>query len=183
MRLKTQHAPYIANKISLDLSNADFIEIAGSLDNVTQVALQALQENIQQEREINERANELLQEHETEIEDYRMDENELAWKFRRQIASERNFSLSWDERCSDISHKILTELTKARLIGFKVSEMIVKNTIHKAINEYSRIYEKSEEEVLKKIDKYKRRLVAGSEEYNIIFAKLYEEELRKRGLA
>ena len=41
----------------------------------------------------------------------------------------------------------------------------------------------SKEEVLKKLEKYKRKLVYGSEEYEIVFAKLYEEELRKRGLA
>jgi len=38
------------------------------------------------------------------------------------------------------------------------------------------------EEVFRKIENYKRPLVPGSEEYNLVFQRLYEQELRKRGL-
>ena len=183
MRLKAQHAPYIANKIGLDLVNANFITLEGSLESLSAIALQVLQENIQAERAIDEKARELLEEYTDEIEVYRMDEGDMFRMFKRQIAQDENFSLRWKERCSDLSHHILTRLLKEGVITFKVSDIIIKNIIHKSINEYSKIYEKSEEEVLKKLEKYKKKLVYGSEEYEIVFAKLYEEELRKRGLA
>ena len=162
MRLKAQHAPYIANKIGLDLANASFVTLNSSLESLSDIALKILQDNIQTERAIDERARALLE---------------------RQIAQDENFSIRWEERCSDLSHQILTSLLENDAIDFKVSDIIIKNIIHKSINEYSKIYERSEEEVLKKLEKYKRKLVYGSEEYEIVFAKLYEEELRKRGLA
>ena len=183
MRLKAQHAPYIANKIGLDLVNANFITLEGSLESLSAIALQVLQENIQAERAIDEKVRELLEEYTDEIEVYRMNEGDMFRMFKRQIAQDENFSLRWEERCSDLSHHILTRLLKEGVITFKVSDIIIKNIIHKSINEYSKIYEKSEEEVLKKLEKYKKKLVYGSEEYEIVFAKLYEEELRKRGLA
>ena len=46
----------------------------------------------------------------------------------------------------------------------------------------SKIYDKAEEAVIDKLKKYKRKLIYGTEEYEIVFSKLYEEELRKRGL-
>ena len=183
MRLKAQHAPYIANKVALDLANASFVTLSGSLESLSDIALRVLQENIQAERAIDERAREILEEYTDEIEVYRMDESDMFRMFKRQIAQDENFSLRWEERCSDLSHHILTRLLKEGVITFKVSDIIIKNIIHKSINEYSKIYEKSEEEVLKKLEKYKKKLVYGSEEYEIVFAKLYEEELRKRGLA
>ena len=33
-----------------------------------------------------------------------------------------------------------------------------------------------------KLKKYKRKLTYGTEEYEIVFSKFYEEELRKEGL-
>jgi hypothetical protein len=38
------------------------------------------------------------------------------------------------------------------------------------------------EEVYKKIENYKRPLIPGTEEYELVFQRLYEQELRKRGL-
>jgi hypothetical protein len=36
--------------------------------------------------------------------------------------------------------------------------------------------------VLERISHYKRKLIPGSEEYEIIFERMFEEELRKRGM-
>ncbi|RDU53055.1 DUF507 domain-containing protein [Helicobacter sp. MIT 00-7814] len=183
MRLKAQHAPYIANKIGLDLANANFITLNSSIESLSKIALDCLMENIQKERAIDEKVRDLLEEYVNEIEDYRMDERSIFRMFKKQIADEENFTLNWDERCSDLSHKILTQMVQKNMLSFKVSEVIVKNAIYKAINDYSKIYEKSEEAVNERLKKYKRKLVYGSDEYEIIFNKLYEEELRKRGLA
>lgn len=180
MRLKMQHAPYIANKISIDLGNSQHIELLAPIANIAQIALTCLQENIQKELAIDERVREILEERSDEIEDFGMDERELFRMCKRQVANEQNFYLAWEERCSDVSHQILSKLHSH--LRFEVSETIIKNIIFKAINEYSKIYDKAEEAVVEKLKKYKRKLIYGTEEYEIVFSKLYEEELRKRGL-
>jgi len=43
-------------------------------------------------------------------------------------------------------------------------------------------FEQIEDVVLEKISHYKRKLIPGTEEYDLIFERLYEEELRKRGM-
>lgn len=182
MRLKLQHAPYIANKISIDLANSQYITMSVPIENITQSTLKCLQKEIQKELDIDEKVRNILEERSDEIEDFGMDERELFRMCKRQVAQEQNFYLSWDDRCSDISHTILGELVKQKEIAFSVSEIIVKNIIYKAINDYSRIYEKAEEGAHEKLKKYKRKIAYGTEEYEIVFSKLYEEELRKRGL-
>ena len=182
MRLKLQHAPYIANKISIDLGNSQYITLLAPIQNIAQSALECLQENIQKELAIDERVREILEERSDEIEDFGMDERELFRMCKRQVANEQNFYLAWEERCSDISHQILSSLDTHKLIAFEVSETLIKYIIFKAINEYSKIYDKAEEAVIDKLKKYKRKLIYGTEEYEIVFSKLYEEELRKRGL-
>ena len=180
MRLKMQHASYIANKISIDLGNSSHTEILVPIANIAQVALEYLQSNIQKEQAIEEKVREILEERSDEIEDFNMDERELFRMCKRQIANEQNFYLAWEERCSDLSHQILSALHA--YIKINASETIIKNIIFKAINEYSKIYDKAEEAVIEKLKKYKRKLTYGTEEYEIVFSKLYEEELRKRGL-
>lgn len=41
---------------------------------------------------------------------------------------------------------------------------------------------KIEDDVMDKIDTLKRKLIPGTEEYDMVFEKLYEEELKKRGM-
>ncbi|WP_281526869.1 DUF507 family protein, partial [Campylobacter avium] len=67
------------------------------------------------------------------------------------------------------------------LLAF-ISENRIKNLIFSSIENYLRTYESLEDEVYEKISHYKRKLVPGSEEFEIVFDKLYQEELKKRGM-
>ena len=90
--------------------------------------------------------------------------------------------LTHEDRFSDMAHKILETTWKSSLIDYNVSENRVKNVIYGSIDEYLKIYEKIEDEVLEKIDNYKRKLIPGTEEYDLVFERLYQDELRKRGM-
>ena len=67
------------------------------------------------------------------------------------------------------------------MIEFSTSETRVKNIIFKAIDSYTKIYNEIEEIVNEKISNYKRKIIFGSEEYDLIFDRLYQEELKKKG--
>ena len=59
---------------------------------------------------------------------------------------------------------------------------VSKNIIYGSIEEYLKTYEILQDVVIDKIDGYKRKLIPGTEEYDIVFERLYEDELRKRGM-
>ncbi len=90
-------------------------------------------------------------------------------------------NINFEDRYNHLAHKILDELFEEDLIDSATSETRIVNVIFKAINSYSRIYNEVEEIVQERIANYKRKIVFGSEEYDLIFDKLYQEELKKKG--
>lgn len=181
MKLKKQHAPYVANKVALDLFNSPLLEEKSSIEKLQKAILDVMQLDIQRELALDERARVLLEQNLEEVEFMRADERQLFWMIKKQIAEEENFPLNWDDRYSELSFKILKMLNAQDLIAYSLSDNIIKNIIFKAIDSYSKIYEEAEVQVLDKLKNYKKKLVVGSDEYEIIFNKLYEEELRKKG--
>ncbi|PAF42832.1 DUF507 family protein [Helicobacter sp. 11S02596-1] len=181
MKLKLTHIPHVANKIALDIANSSLLELKTPIENVANLAKTILEEDIKKELEIDEKAKNLLEENLDEIEFMRADERQLFWMIKRQIAEKENFLLSWEDRYNELSHKILDEISLEGFIQFGVSENLIKNLIFKSIDTYSKIYEEIEEEVIEKMKNYKRKLLAGTDEYELVFEKLYEEELRRKG--
>jgi len=182
MRLSSAHAPYIANKIGIDLTNAAFVEIKRGIDPLIKKIREVIEEDIKKERMLDDRVNELIEEREDEIEFMRADVRQLFWMIKKRLAPEYGVILNLEERYNDISHKILNELWEEDLIDYSVTENQVRGVIFKAIDSYMRSFEQIEDTVIEKISNYKRKLIPGTEEYDIVFERLYEEELRKRGM-
>ncbi len=182
MKLNLAHAPYIASKIGIDLANAPFVKLKRGLEPVIEKAKEVIEEDVKKERALDERVNELLEEKEDEIEFMQADIRQLFWMIKKRLAPEYGVILNTEERYSDLSHKILNELWEEDLIEYTVNENQVRGVIFRAIEEYMKSFEEIEDVVLEKISHYKRKLVAGTEEYDLIFERLYEEELRKRGM-
>jgi hypothetical protein len=109
------------------------------------------------------------------------DAKKLFWLIKRKIAATKGLILDSDSRSNNLAHKILDDLYEGDLIRYD-DENRVKNLIGKAILEYGRRQEDLENRVHEKLKSYKRNVVRGTEEYDILFAKYYEEELRKLGL-
>ncbi|RUM46203.1 MAG: DUF507 domain-containing protein [Hydrogenimonas sp.] len=182
MKLSSAHAPYMANKIGIDLANAAFIEITQGLEPVIAKAKEVIEKDVKKERALEERVNELLEEKEDEIEFMRADVRQLFWMIKKRLAPEYGVILNVEERYSNLSHQILDELWEEDLIDYTVSENQVRGIIFKAIEDYMKSFEEIEDIVLEKMSHYKRKLIPGTDEYDLIFERLYEEELRKRGM-
>lgn len=181
MRLRLPHAPYIANKIALDLVNCEYVDVDCQMDTLKKIAQEMLEEDIKSEMHLEEKVHALLDENEEEIEFMRLDQRQLFRMAKKKLADETGFLLSWEDRYNDLAHRIMDRMLKEELIDFSVSENRVKNIIFKAIDGYLKSFESIEEVVLEKIEHYKRKMIPGTEEYDLVFQKLYEEELKKRG--
>ncbi|BEG57507.1 Competence protein [Helicobacter sp. NHP21005] len=181
MRLKPNHVRYIVNKITQDLVQSPLLELKGSLETLTQITHGVLQEHVSQESAIDNRVRDLLEENLDEIDFMRMDERSLFWLFKKQVALERGFALGWEDRCNLLAHKILEKVLDEDLIMFSVSENRIRNVIFKSIDTYAKLYESVETEVSEKIKHYKRKLPIGSDEYELVFERMYEDELRRKG--
>jgi len=182
MRIRSAHAPYIANKIAIDLLNSGIVTMNKGLEPVTQACLKILDDDIDLEAHVDEKARLILDNNEDEIEFVSADRKQLFWMVKRKIAAEEGLIMETEERFSNLAHKMLDAFWNDDLMDFDVAETRIKNVVVKAILDFIKIQQDVEKEVEKKISNYKRPLVPGSDEYDMVAEKLYEEELRRRGM-
>lgn len=182
MRLRAEHAKFVADKIGVDLLNCGFVKIKQGLEAVSELATKIILEDIAVDDELNAKTRELVDNQEEDIEFFQADRKQLFWMVKRKLADAEGIKLNWEERLSDLAHSILDELYEEDLIEYNVTENRVKNVIYKSIEDYLARQSDIEDKVHEKISHYKRKVMYGTEEYDILYNKLYEEELRKLGL-
>jgi len=182
MRIKLSHVPYIAKKIALDISKNKNITIDTTLEDIIKISKEVLGENLENERALEEKVNELIDAQEEEFEFLSVDFREVFSKAKRKMAKEFGVILNYEDRFSDVSHKILDELWQNEIISYQLAENKVKNIIFNAMESYFKTFNEVEDIAYDRIENYKRKLIPGSDEYELIFSKLYEEELARRGM-
>ncbi len=79
--------------------------------------------------------------------------------------------------------KFLDQLYEEDLIHYDVSENRIKNIIYDAMTKFIADTSEIENAVYEKIKSYKRRMIPGTDEYEILYEKLYKDELTRRGMA
>jgi len=182
MKISLKTIPHIANKIAIDLNKSGVVTMTKGLESVSHEAQKVLEENVKQEMALEEKVDEICEENEEEIEFMLADERQLFFMIKKKIAPDFGVILNYEERYSDISHKILDELYEEDLIHFEVSENRIKNIIYNAITSFIADTSEIEDAVMDKIRSYKRKFIPGTDEFEILYEKLYREELMKRGM-
>ena len=184
MLIKEAQVPFLAKKIAIDLLNSKLVTFSKTMDNAIKEIEEIIMDDVLWEREIEDKARELLaqQEEENEFLFYGVDRREVFKLLKKEIAKEEGFNLRKDERIEDLSSFLLKELWDKELIDYDVRDGKIKNIIYKSIMEFLNRENEAREEVYRKIENYKRPLIPGTEEYELVFQRLYEQELRKKGL-
>lgn len=182
MRIKLPHAPYIARKIALDLFNSGLVNFASGIDPVAKVATEILEDDIKKERALEERVSELLEENETEMEFMQVDRKNMFWLVKKKLADDFGVILSYGDRYNNLSHIILEQIWKRNLIDYSVSENRMRNIIFGSIESYLKTYEEIEDIVIEKLENQTKKLIPGTEEYDLTYERFYKEELIKKGM-
>lgn len=182
MRLKPQQTGYVASKIAIDLANAQFIHLPKGKDVIVQAAKNIIDENLKIEYALDEKVKNILDENYDEIEFQHADERQLFFMIKKKMAAENGVIMNYEDRYNDLSHAILDDLYENYLIEYEVNENQVKNVIFKAFKAFSDSYDKIDDIVYKKIRGMEREIIPGTQDYELLYERLYEEELKKRGM-
>jgi hypothetical protein len=182
MRLKKQHANFLARKITKDLINCDFVEIRKDKSSIVEQVQRIIIEDIEKEAKLDEQVALLLENQEEDIEFYNADYRQLFWMTKKRLANDFGVILSFEDRFSDISHQILDYLWEEDYIHYTVSDNQVKNIIFAAVEAFMKGFDEADTLAYEKIRNYKRKLIPGTEDYDIVYNRLYEEELVRKGL-
>jgi len=182
MKISLKAIPHISNKIAVDLNRSGVVTMTRGLEAISQEAQKVLMENVKQEMALEEKVEEICQENEEQIEFNLVDERQLFFMIKKKLAPEFGVILNYEERYSDISHKILDELYEEDLIHFDVTENRIKNIIYNSITGFMAQTSEIDDAVMDKIRSYKKRYIPGTDEFDILYEKLYKEEMIKRGM-
>ncbi len=182
MKISLKTIPHISNKIAIDLNKSGAVTMTKGLEPVANEAAKVLEENVKQEMALEEKVDIICEENEEEIEFQLVDERQLFFMIKKKLAPEFGVILNYEERFSDISHKILDELYEEDLIHFDVTENRIKNIIYNSITGFIADTSEIEDAVMDKIRSYKKRYIPGTDEFDILHEKLYREEMMKRGM-
>ncbi|OHE13227.1 MAG: hypothetical protein A2525_02765, partial [Sulfurimonas sp. RIFOXYD12_FULL_36_11] len=118
MKISLKTIPHISNKIAIDLNKSGVVTMTRGLEPVMQEAQKILAHDVKQEVALEEKVNEICQDNEEEIEFNLVDERQLFYMIKKKLAPEFGVILNYEERYSDLSHKILDELYEEDLIHF-----------------------------------------------------------------
>ena len=182
MKISLKTIPHISSKIAIDLNKSGVVTMTQGLEKVAYEAEKILLANVKQEMALEDKADQICEENEEEIEFMLADERQLFFMIKKKLAPEFGVILNYEERYSDISHKILDELYEEDLIHFDVTENRIKNIIYNGITSFIAETSEIEDAVMDKIRTYKKRYIPGTDEFDILHEKLYREELMKRGM-
>lgn len=182
MRLALEHVRFIAEKISRELVNSNLVSFTQGTDPIIKIASDLITEEIKLEKAVDAEVNELMENQDEEISFYQADRKQLFWMIKRKVADEKGLILDRDDRFSNLAHKILNAIYEEDLVNYRVSENRIKNIISKAILDYGRRQDEIEDRVHEKLRSYKRTIRRGTDEYEILYEKFYEEEIAKLGV-
>ena len=182
MRLKPQQTGYVASKIGIDLANAPFITLPKGKDAVVEACKKIIDENLAKERALDEKVDKILDENYDEIEFQDVDERQLFFMIKKRMAPEAGVIMNYDDRYNDLAHLILDELYENYLAEYDVNENQVKNVIFKAFKAFADAYDQIDDIVYDKIKGMEKEVIPGSQDYEMLYARFYEEELSKRGM-
>ncbi len=183
MKIKLQHTPLIAQRVAIELNKSGLVKMTRGLEPVAEEARKVLEASIKQEAALEEKVHDILEANEDAMDEQNVDDRQLFFMIKKKIAPEFGVILSYDDRFSDLAHKILDELYEEDLIHFEIEEIRIKNIIFAAMTNFISDNDAIEDAVYEKIKSYKRKIIPGTDDYEILFEKLYREELTKRGLA
>ncbi len=182
MKISLKTLPHISNKIAIDLNKSGVVTMTKGLEMVAHEAQKILAHSIKQEMALEEKVDEICQANEEEIEFNLVDERQLFFMIKKKLAPEFGVILNYEERYSDISHKILDELYEEDLIHFEVTENRIKNIIYNAITSFIAQSAEIDDAIMSKIRSYKKKYIPGTDEFDILYEKYYKEEMTKRGM-
>jgi hypothetical protein len=182
MRLKAKQTGYVAGKIGIDLANADFVTMPKGKEAVVEACKKIIDENLEKEKKLDAKVKEMLDENYDEIEMQQVKERELFFMIKKRLAPEFGVIMNYDDRYNEVSHLILDELYENYLIEYEVNDNQVRNVIFKAFKAFADAYDEMDDKVYEQIKKMKKEYIPGSIEYELLYERLYQEELRRRGM-
>jgi len=137
----------------------------------------------EEEKKLEEKAKEVLKQNIEILEKENIDYRTAFRTVKRKLAEEMNINIDRRERLNQVVNRIIDFIMKDDTVEIYEDVPVIRNKIRKIVMGALRMEEEIEREVRRRIRRYSRDILEGSPEWNILWKRIYEDELKKRGLA
>jgi len=137
----------------------------------------------EEEKLLDDKAKEVLKQNLELLEREGIDYRTAFQAVRKKLAEEMDIHTDRRERLNQIVNRIMDLILADETVEVYEDFPVVRGKIRKIVMKALEVEEEIEREVRKRIRKYSRDILEGSPEWNILWRRIYEDELKKRGLA
>ncbi len=180
MKLPAKLVERVADNIVDDLIEAHLIEADNEKEfreKVRQIIINAIEE----EKEIEKEAEKLVEQHLHILESEEIRFNTAVRKVKEKLAEERNIHLNPEERMNQIAHRIRKLIETDDSVEIFEHPNRIRRKIFEKLKQLVREEKEIDREVRQRIKSYSRKIEEGTPEWRILYNRIYEDALKRRG--
>ncbi len=181
MKIPARLVERIVNNIVKELTEKHYIE-AENEEEFKKAVFEIINNAIQEEKEIEEEAEKLVEQHMHLIESEDIRYRTAVMKVKEKLAEERNIHLDPEERMNQIAHKIKKYIETDSSIEIFEHPNKIRRKIFEILKQLVKEEKEIDREVRQRIKSYSRKILEGTPEWRILYNRIYEDALKRRGL-
>jgi len=137
----------------------------------------------EEEKLLDEKTKEILKEKMNLLEETDLDYRTAFKAVKAKLAEEMKINVNRRERMNQVANMIRDLIMEDETVEIYEDPPIIRKRVAEILREAVREEEEIERRVREKIRQYSRNILEGTPEWNILYKRIYEDELKQRGLA
>jgi hypothetical protein len=181
MKIPARLVERIVNNIEKELTEKHYIEVENP-EKFKKDIFEIVNTAIQEEKEIEEEAEKLVEQHMHLIETEDIRYRTAVMKVKEKLAEERNIHLDPEERMNQIAHRIKKYIETDNSIEIFEHPNKIRRKVFEILKQLVREEKEIDREVRQRIKSYSKKILEGTPEWRILYNRIYEDALKRRGL-
>lgn len=181
MKLPAKLVERVADSIVNDLIENRIVEADNPEEfrkNIHEIILKAIEE----EKEIEAEAEKLVEQHMHIVESEEIRFRTAVRKVKEKLAEERNIHLDPEERMNQVAHKIRKYIETDDTVEIFEHPNKIRRRIFNKLRQLVEEEREIDREVRRRIKSYSKKIIEGTPEWKILYNRIYEDALKRRGL-
>ena len=181
MKIPARLVERIVNNIEKELIEKHYIEVENE-EEFRNKLFEIINNAIQEEKEIEEEAERLVEQHMHLIEEEDIRYRTAVLKVKEKLAEERNIHLDPEERMNQIAHRIKKYIETDDSIEIFEHPNKIRRKVFDMLKQLVKEEKEIDREVRQRIKSYSKKIIEGTPEWRILYNRIYEDALKRRGL-
>ena len=137
---------------------------------------------IEEEKQIEEEAERLVEQHMHILEEEEIRFRTAVRKVKEKLAEERGIHLDPEDRMNQVAHQIRKYIETDDTVEIFEHPNKIRRRIFEKLKQLVREEKEIDREVRQRIKSYSKKIVEGTPEWKILYNRIYEDALKRRGL-